>query len=223
MANRRQSEHIRSVLRLAPGDAIQLGRVNGPLGRGTIASVGDLVHVNNIVLDTPPPHQLPITLIVGMPRPQMLKRILQTVAGMGITKLCFIQTSRVEKSFWQSPAARDDTIEQQLILGLEQAMATQLPAVEKHLRFRPFVEDELDIIARDSLRYIAHPGASTAPRAHLVNQKITLAIGPEGGFIARELAYFAERGFTPLHLGARILKVETAIPVLLAKLYQTVV
>jgi len=221
-ANKRQSEHIRCILKLCPGDSIQIGRVNGLIGQGTIKSLGHSVCIENITLDTVPPHPLPVTLILAMPRPQMLKRILQTAAAMGVAKLCFLQTSRVEKSFWQSPSASQEAIEQQLILGLEQGMATQMPSIEKYRRFRPFVEDELDNIAKGSHQYIAHPKASSAPVEHKICDSVTLAVGPEGGFIENELKHFIDSGFIPVHLGARILKVETAVPVLLAKCYETV-
>ncbi len=150
----------------------------------------------------------------------MLKRIIQTIATMGVNKLVLVQTSRVEKSFWQSPSARDTSLHDFLLLGLEQGMATQLPTIEKHLRFRPFMEDHLADIAAGSLKYIAHPESLHAPQTHALTQPITLAIGPEGGFLDKEVEKFKGYDFTPLHLGQRILKVETAVPVLLAKLYQ---
>lgn len=218
-ANTRQSVHIQDILKLSPGDRISVGRLNGLVGQGIIKTLGEEVEIDNIVLDKSPPPTLAITVILAMPRPQMLKRILQTLATMGVEKICFIQTSRVEKSFWQSPSATDQAIRDQLILGLEQGVATQLPVIETYKRFRPFMEDELDRITANTKRVIAHPHASAAPTAHDESEALSLAIGPEGGFIQQEVECFIEHGFSSIHLGRRILKVETAVPVLLAKLY----
>ncbi len=218
-ANVRQSEHIQNILKLSVGDKISLGRVDGLMGYGVIKDLDEKVGIEDIVLDKTPPPQLNLTVILGMPRPQMLKRILQTLATMGVKKICFIQSSRVEKSFWQSPSATDQAIHDQLILGLEQGVATQLPVVEKHLRFRPFIEDAMETLTKGTKKIIAHPHSSEAPVAHNEDEPLSLAIGPEGGFIRKEVEQFEARGFTSIHLGRRILKVETAVPVLLAKLY----
>jgi RsmE family RNA methyltransferase len=51
-----------------------------------------------------------------------------------------------------------------------------------------------------------------------MSEPVTLAIGPEGGFIEYEVTKLIETGFTPVHLGPRILKVETAVTALLSRL-----
>ncbi len=220
VAKPQQAKHIRTVLKLKDGANIKLGRLNGPIGMGVVRYDGESVLFEDLVFTSVPPPQLPVTLVLGMPRPQMLKRILQTISTMGVSRVCFLQTSRVEKSFWQSPSATQEAIRSHLLLGLEQGMATQLPVVEKFERFRPFVEDKLDQIAQGSLKFIGHPDAALAPQEYSPSTNITLAIGPEGGFIDKEVQAFEDRGFQPVHLGQRILKVETAVPVLLAKLFK---
>ncbi|MFL0809626.1 MAG: 16S rRNA (uracil(1498)-N(3))-methyltransferase [Agarilytica sp.] len=218
--NERQNKHIRSILQLKDGDKIAVGRLNGKIGHAIVQEQSNSIRLVDILADKAPPPLLPITLILALPRPQMLKRILQTVACMGVKRLCFIQSGRVEKSFWQSPSATDHAIEEQLMLGLEQGVATQLPIVSKHLRFIPFVEDELFSLSENSNKYIAHPGETAGPAIHSLNQELSLAVGPEGGFLEKEVTKFKNCGFEGIHLGQRILKVETAVPVLLAKLYE---
>ncbi len=220
IASPRQSEHIKKILKLKSGDAITLGKLDGNIGQGIIENTDNDIQICNIVFDKAPPKTLPVTLLLGMPRPQMLKRILQTVSTMGVRELHLFQSSRVEKSFWQSPSATPEGIHEQLILGLEQGMATQLPKIEKHLRFRPFIEDKLDGIVAEAECFIADPNAESAPHYVDAPTKTCLAIGPEGGFIEKEVDMFKARGFTPIHLGSRILKVETAVPVLLSKLFE---
>ena len=216
----RRAEHIFKVLKLTSGDRISLGLLNGKMGSGIIeSSTKTLVQIRDIQLDQAPPANLPLTLILAMPRPQMLKRILQTVATMGVKKLCLIQTGKVEKGFWQSPSATPEAIREHLILGLEQGMATQLPELSFHQRFRPFAEDELPELVQGTTKIIAHPGSSQACPKATEGEHISLAIGPEGGFTDKEVDYFVNAGFSPVHLGDRILKVETAVPVLLAKLF----
>ena len=111
----------------------------------------------------------------------------------------------------------------QCILGLEQARDTTLPAIEVRRLFRPFVEEELPFIAneslaRDSLALVAHPTAIAECPRH-VARPVTLAIGPEGGFIDREIASLERIGFTPVALGPRILRVETAVASVIGRLF----
>ncbi|MFA6465072.1 MAG: RsmE family RNA methyltransferase, partial [Desulfurivibrionaceae bacterium] len=49
-------------------------------------------------------------------------------------------------------------------------------------------------------------------------QRAILAIGPEGGWVDFEVQHFKEQGFMAFSLGARILRVDTAVPALLAQL-----
>ncbi len=215
----RRHLHLTSVLKVQPGTRLSVGKVNGLQGYGEVANVNDTAVILNLdTLDQPPPATLPITLILGLPRPKMLQRTLQTIATMGVEKLCLIQTARVEKSFWQTPLLKPEAVREQLLLGLEQGKATQLPQVEYHTRFRPFIEDVLPARCHNFRRLIAHPGDYAAPRAETGTPTL-LAVGPEGGFLDQEVRQFADLGFQPIQLGQRILRVETAIPVLLAKLF----
>ncbi|MNG97559.1 16S ribosomal RNA methyltransferase RsmE [compost metagenome] len=93
-----------------------------------------------------------------------------------------------------------------------------LPEVIIEKRFKPFVEDRLPAIAADTLGLVGHPGPYPAcPRA--VEQPVTLAIGPEGGWIPYEVDLLGKAGLAPVQLGDRILRVETAVTALLSRIF----
>ncbi|MFC6669535.1 16S rRNA (uracil(1498)-N(3))-methyltransferase [Marinobacterium aestuariivivens] len=96
-----------------------------------------------------------------------------------------------------------------------------MPEVQQRKRFKPFVEDELPAIAAGTRALVAHP-YDAAPCPDSASEPATLAIGPEGGFIAYEVGKLREAGLMPIHIGQRILRVETAVPVLLARLFPPV-
>lgn len=124
----------------------------------------------------------------------------------------------MEKSFWQTPFLQPEAIREQLILGLEQARDSVLPQIVIEKRFKPFVEDRLPQLAEGTLGLVGHPGDFPAcPRA--VEQPVTLAIGPEGGWIPYEVDLLRQSGLQPVQLGERILRVETAVTALLARLF----
>lgn len=214
----RQLEHLINVQRLEIGDSLRLGTVNGLMGQGRIRSLDAEKACVDIHLDTLPPTPLPLTLVLALPRPKMLRRTLQTVAAMGVKTIYLINSSRVEKSFWQTPWLTPEAVEEQLILGLEQARDTLMPAVHLRKLFKPFVEDELTDIIAGSDALVAHPIADRGCPVDCKNP-VTLAIGPEGGFIAYEIDKLKQFGFESVHLGQRILRVENAVPALLSRLF----
>lgn len=213
----RRYRHIREVLRAGVGDAVQVGLVNDRIGEGVITALSGGEVAMDVRLVTQPPAALEVTLILALPRPNQLKRTLQAASAMGVKKIFLIHANRVEKSFWLSPVLASAKIREALVLGLEQGKDTVLPDVQLRKAFKPFVEDELPDLMRGTRALVAHPEAQEeCPRA--VREPVTLIIGPEGGFIPYEIEKFTALGVTPVHLGKRILRVETAVPVLLARL-----
>lgn len=219
ISDERRLKHILSVHNIAVGDTLKAGILNGNMGRARVLAVSEQqIELDCGELSEAPPKALPVTVILGLPRPKMLKRILQTIATLGVKKLYLIHSYRVEKSYWQTPFLKDEAIREQLLLGLEQGCDTLLPEVHLIKRFKPFVEDELPSIALNTQALVAHPyTAIDCPREQ--TGPITLAIGPEGGFIPYEIDLLTKTGFQAVTLGPRILKVETAVPYLLSRLF----
>jgi RsmE family RNA methyltransferase len=214
----RRLKHLHEVHRAEVGDRLRVGRLDGLMGTGQLLRLDAEQAELSIELDQSAPGKLPITLLLALPRPKMLRRVLQTISAMGVPRLVLLNSYRVEKSFWQTPFLEPAALREQLILGLEQARDTVLPEIIIEKRFKPFVEDRLPALAAGSLGLIGHPGTYPAcPRA--VDRAVTLAIGPEGGWIPYEVEKLQEAGLQPVQLGERILRVETAVTALLARLF----
>ncbi len=216
----RRHQHLTKILKVVPGVTVPVGQLNGLIGEGTVVRVDDTEVELDVTLHTPPPAALPLSLILAMPQPKMLRRVLQTMAALGVKDIWLINAYKVEKSFWQTPWLQEAQLEENLILGLEQAKDTRLPVVHVRQRFKPFVEDELPQLLQERPGFVAHPGTSRPCPSHL-NQPATLCIGPEGGFIPYEVEKLEEAGCSAVHLGSRILRVETAVPVLIGRLYDS--
>ncbi len=213
----RRLQHMREIHQANPGDSLRVGLIGGLMGSGRILSLTAQQAELEVSLDQPPPPKLPLTLLLAMPRPKMFRRILQHCATLGVAQIVLLNSYRVEKSFWQTPFLQPDSIRENLLLGLEQARDTVLPELHIEKRFKPFVEDRLPELLGDSLGLVAHPGDyPPCPRA--VDGAVTLAIGPEGGWIAYEVDKLIEAGLQPVQLGERILRVETAVTALVARL-----
>lgn len=214
----RRLRHLVDVHRATPGDSLTVGTLDGLMGRGELLALSDGEARFRVTLDREPPAPLPVHLLLALPRPRMLARTLEHVSALGVKRVTLMHTRRVEKSYWQSPELKPEKIRQHLLLGLEQARDTRLPEITLETRFRPFVEDRLPALLEGRRRLLAHPGlAQACPRA--ITEPTLLAIGPEGGFVDYEVERFLELGFEGIHLGERILRVETAVTALLARLF----
>jgi len=214
----RRLTHMQEVHRSEVGDSLRVGRINGLMGSAELLWLEAGEAELRVTLDQQPPAKLPLTLVLALPRPKMLRRVFQTVATMGVSKVILVNSYRVEKSFWQTPFLEPAAIREQLILGLEQARDTVLPEIVIEKRFKPFVEDRLPMITEGTLGLVGHPG-NYPPCPRALSEPVTLAIGPEGGWIPYEIDLLAKSGLQPVQLGDRILRVETAVTALLARLF----
>lgn len=215
----RRLAHVLDVHKACPGDVLNVGIENGLMGKGTILSMDRQELTLDVRLDTPPPDGLTLTLILALPRPKVLNRVLVAAASLGIKNLWLIHAMRVEKSYWHSPRLNADNLRDQCVLGLEQARDTRMPVVHIRKGFKPFVEDELSGIAAGTRALLAHPGG-LEPCPRNIREAVTLVIGPEGGFIPYEIGKLEDCGFQAVHLGHRILRVETVIPFLMGRLFE---
>lgn len=209
--------HLLEVQRFAGGDRLRVGLVNGRMGSGEVLAIDTVQAEIRVALDREPPEPAPVTLVLALPRPKMLKRILVDATSLGVKQVHFINSYRVDKSFWQSPWLAPSAIADQCRLGLEQSIDTCLPVVSLHHRFRPFAEDVLPALIAGSTALLAHPGA-LASCPHAVTGPVTLLAGPEGGFIPFEVELLERAGCRPVTLGPRVLRVDTVIPTLLGRI-----
>lgn len=210
--------HINSVHGAKSGDCLRAGMIGGLCGTATIVELSSEHALLDVALHTPPPSKLPLTVVMALPRPKMLRRIVRTVAECGVARLYLINSYRVEKSYWQTPVLAPDTLRDYLLQGLEQSRDTILPTIELRQRFKPFAEDELPEIMRGTHALIGDPHA-TAPCRFALNTPTTLAIGPEGGFITYEVNMLKNKGFEAVNLGPRIYRVDTVLPFLIGRLF----
>ena len=209
--------HVRDVLGAHEGDELAVGLIGGKLGTGRIVRLADEVLEMDVLLDRDPPAALPVTVVLALPRPKVMRRVLYSLSVLGVKRIILVNTARVEKSYWQSPFLEQEAIQRRLVLGQEQARDTILPEVLLRKRFKPFVEDELPAIMEGTLALVAHPAAEM-PCPHAVPGPVTLAVGPEGGFVTYEIEQLVSRGFRAVCFGERALNVESAVPSLIGRL-----
>jgi RsmE family RNA methyltransferase len=206
----RRHLHAKEVLRVQTGQTLKVGVRHGRLGTATVLSqTADQLHLH-VTLDRDPPARAAIDLVLAIPRPKALKRVIPAIASLGVDRVVLINAARVEKSYFDSKVLAKDFLDELIDLGLEQAIDTIPPTIEVRERFKPFVEDELATWSSATERLVPHPVAST--RLVPTRERVALAIGPDGGWVPWEVELLSRNGFTPVSLGQRVLRVEVAVP-----------
>lgn len=209
---------LRDIIKLADGKVFRAGVIGGETGRASVVEFDSDHAVLDVELSTPPPPPVPITLVCALPRPQTFGKVLHGAITMGVKNLWFIHSRKVEKSYWQSSALRDDAVDKEIRLALEQCGDTVYPRIEYRNRFKPFAEDELPgLIAEADHAIFGHP-RSEKRAEEFAGKSIVLLVGPEGGFSDYEVEMLSSVGATAVTLGARVLRTEFAVAALLAKL-----
>lgn len=218
--NDRRFRHLRQVLAVSAGDEVRVGQIDGQVGRATVQTIDQRSVALQVVLTSPPPAPLPLSIVLALPRPKMLRRLLRAIAEVGVKELHLINSFRVEKSFWQSPLLAPAALRDACLWGLEQASDTRTPSITLHQRFRPFAEDRLPALIRGRRALLAAPGSGDTFPSTPTTPGL-LVIGPEGGFIPFENTLLEQAGCSPVSLGERVLRVETALQCALGRYLST--
>jgi RsmE family RNA methyltransferase len=215
----RRAAHVRAVLRSKPGDFIKVGLLDGDVGQAEILQNEEGHLVLRPRFEAAPPPRAHIRLLLALPRPKALKRVLASAASLGIDSLVLLGAYRVEKSYFDSHVLKPSSIEQFVQVGMEQAQDSRSPKILVEPRFRPFVEDRLSAWAAGAeAKLLAHPTAReflwALPPPPSENSELVLAIGPEGGWTPFEVELLEREGFVAFTLGPRTLRVETCVALL---------
>ena len=209
--------HLRSVIGARVGWHVRAGVVGGRIGSAEVRADDGAAITLRLTLTEPAPLPLPIELVLALPRPKVLSRAVETAAAFGVARIDLTNAWRVDKGYLTSPRLQPDALARAARTGAEQGGTTWLPAIKIHRRLMALLDERWP--GPPAIKLIAHPGAPPIERAVLGPPEPTvLAIGPEGGWIAREVETFIGRGFTPVSLGEPILRVETAVAAALAQL-----
>ncbi len=215
--NQRQLQHLQQHIQLNCGDTLKVGVRNGQRYLTEVISVSEQqIRIRPIQVEAIPA-KLPVHLILALPRPKVLRRIIMDAVTLGVERISLIHSYRVDKSYWQSPFLQQ--LDDYVTLGLEQAGDTIAPEIQLYKRFKPFVEDVLPTFISDQKpAYVAHPYAEQQ-MPYAIQHSCHLIVGPEGGFIPYEVDLLQKNGCQAMSLGNRILRTETAVSSILGRLF----
>jgi len=212
------------------GQSMKVAVLGGLRGEGRVLSASLEMVTLALELTCTQVEPIPVTLIVGVSRPQTVKKVIQAAVMFGVSSLHFVRSEQGEKSYLQSRSLDEDQIQEETIKALEQVWDSRPPQIVVHRTFSYFMDNKLpDIVssAQDGpfhgkvLKLIAHPGGTPlgcADASRVATAHSIIAVGPERGWSHEEVETFQRAGFGVVGLGERVVRVELALVFLLGKL-----
>jgi 16S rRNA (uracil1498-N3)-methyltransferase len=208
-----KARHILDILKAEPGKQLKVGLVNGPRGVGVVHEISDETVVMHTELSHSYPERPKIDIMLALPRPLVMKRLWAVLPSMGVGRIILTNASKVERFYFDTHWLDEKSYMPCMLEGLEQAGDTMVPDVNITRQFKIFLEDELDEVFPAGKRLVAHPGEDDKPLGKVQlgkDERVLLAIGPEGGWTEHELGLLDEHGFDCVTMGWRTLRTEAA-------------
>ena len=211
--------HITHVLNAGIGDVIDVGVHNGPKGKATLL---ELDHTRlRLSLSWMEDHSTdlyPLTLLVGLSRPQTCRKILEQASTLGACEIHFFVSEKSEPYYRESKLWKTGEWRDKIQKGVEQAFATFIPECQ----IWPDIAKCLDTQSTNSFRIALDNYESSDtffPSAQRGECKhYTLAVGPERGWSEKERQILRKSQFSLLSLGPRVLRQETAVVVAMGQI-----
>ena len=97
----RRHRQLKDVIKAVPGKRCRAGILGGMRGHAEIIACEEDSSLLRFTEEDPPPPPLPVTLLIALPRPQTYTKVLNCAVEMGVKRIDFINSFKVEKSFWQ--------------------------------------------------------------------------------------------------------------------------
>jgi 16S rRNA (uracil1498-N3)-methyltransferase len=224
----RRAHHLRTVLGVQVGQAVRTGILGQHIGTSEVLEITADAITLRYDMVTIGPMPMPVDLVLAVPRPKVITRTIEIAASFGVRRIDLTNAWRVDKSYLGSPRLAPDALALAARYGAEQGATVHLPPITIHDRFMGMLDDRFvgipekmrhTIHTEPTLRLVAHPDAPPIEEVVIESELMALAIGPEGGWIERELDTLVARGFKPVSLGKPILRVEAAVASALGQLH----
>ena len=216
-----ETRHLVRVLRLRPGDLVVAADGRGRAYRVRILALGDAA-TGTIVGAAPAAAEsrLALALVQGVPKGDKMEAIIRATTELGVARILPALTARTvvraEAAAWRERARRWQRVAKE---ATKQCGRAVVPSVETPRALADWLASEdpaelrLCLWEREGvpLRRVLDT-LPTTPRS------ATVIVGPEGGLAEDEVAAARAAGYTPVTLGQRVLRTETAGPAIVAVL-----
>ena len=203
-----RATHLLGTVGLRVGQTFHVGIAGGLRGLATMAATAPALRFS-VVWEKSPQARLPLTVLIGLPRPQTAKKVLHDLASLGAARLIFFEADKGDPGYLASSLWKDSEYLDALRKGTEQACSTLVPEVIRVTS----LADALALLSANHWKVALDPYEATGALGESAPTSAPagiLAVGPERGWSDKERTLLRAQGFSLQHLGDRILRVEAA-------------
>ena len=219
-----QALHLARVLRAQPGQIFDIV-ANGFLHRAEVTSVSEAEVVFTLHEELEAEAALPVHLLLAVFKFDHLEWGIEKCTELGAARITPVLARRTEKHLAQAAAKRAERWRRIVLEAAKQSRRSDVPMLDEP---QP-LKNALQLVSSSQKLLLAeteqqntlsaalgrvgqgfHPDSASEGAGEVQPVSLALAIGPEGGWTAEEMALFSEDGWRHVTLGPRILRAETA-------------
>lgn len=215
--------HIRNVLRMKVGDTLWISDQEGKEYNCYIEQMEEEIIFLRIAYVQEPQFELPsrIILFQALPKGDKMEWIIQKAVELGVWEIVPMSTSRCVVKLDEKKAEKKVQRWQQIAeSAAKQSKRMKIPEIHSVCTYKEALnyaqKCEAKLIPYEMAKDMRKTGKLL--REIQAGQSVAIFIGPEGGFAQEEVQEAMKSGFSPITLGKRILRTETAGMVLLSVL-----
>jgi 16S rRNA (uracil1498-N3)-methyltransferase len=203
-----QAAHLARVLRAEPGQIFDVV-AGGFLHRAEVTSVSDDQVVFTLHEELDADAALPLHLLLAVFKFDHMEWAIEKATELGVARITPILARRTEKHLALAAPKRAERWRRIALEASKQSRRTDIPEIATPTTLKLALEQEQSP-TRILLSETEQATPLSAALVSAPSADIALAIGPEGGWTPEEMALFTTHGWTPVTLGPRILRAETA-------------
>jgi len=202
-----QAGHLSRVLRAQPGQVFDVV-ANGFLHRAEIISSDEREVVFKLHEELEADAALPVHLLMAVFKFDHMEWGIEKATELGVARITPVVARRTEKHLAQAAAKRVERWRRIVREAAQQSRRSDVPEMDEPVALKV----ALAMVEADEKLLLAETEQENSLMAALRDgvKSVGLAVGPEGGWTAEEMALFSESGWKHVTLGPRILRAETA-------------
>lgn len=207
-----QAAHLARVLRAEPGQIFDVV-AGGFLHRAEVTSVSEKEVLFTLHEELEADAALPLHLLLAVFKFDHMEWAIEKATELGVARITPILARRTEKHLALAAPKRAERWRRIALEASKQSRRTDIPEIADPVTLKAALEQEQSptrILLSETEQATPLSAALTASVPSEGNDSVALAIGPEGGWTPEEMALFTANDWTPVTLGPRILRAETA-------------